>query len=129
MMKEFENNGYFWQKVDTLLMSCTLNIINHKGEHHKKYPDFIYPLDFGYLVSDLNDDSKGIACYIGHEHQFCNSAIVSVDILDGECFVQFLIGCNEQQEEQVLKFLNQSEFQKTVIIRRAKEIPSWAVLD
>ena len=36
---------------------------------------------------------------------------------------------NELGEYKVLKFLNSTDFQKAVIIRRGIEIPSWAVVE
>ena len=36
---------------------------------------------------------------------------------------------NDEQEEEVLKFLNSTDFQKAVVIRRGKEIPSWAIVE
>ena len=36
-MADYENNAYFWLKVDTLFLSSTLTISRHKGETHPNF--------------------------------------------------------------------------------------------
>ena len=40
MMKEFENNAYFWQKVDTLYSSGDFKVTNKEGSNHKDYQKY-----------------------------------------------------------------------------------------
>ena len=56
-MKEFENNAYFWQKVDTLYSSGDFTLTNKKGTPHPTYPSLVYPCDFGY-VRTLNSENE-----------------------------------------------------------------------
>ena len=119
-----ENNAYFWQKLDTLLYSLNFKLVHHKGDKHLKYPTLIYPFNFGYYSDNI---TKGIATYYGDHHNDCNSIIVGVDILSGECVVQLIIGLNKEEEEKLLYFLNQTAFQKTIIVRRSDEIPPWSI--
>ena len=46
---EFENNGYFWQKLDTLYLSSNLVIDKPKGTVHKRFGSLIYPVNYGYF--------------------------------------------------------------------------------
>ena len=39
------------------------------------------------------------------------------------------MGCTEEEQMKVLEFLNQTAFQKTVLIRRGDETPQWAMDD
>ena len=120
-----ENNAYFWQKLDTMIMSGNYQIKYKKNEAHRKYPALVYPLDFGYIVSELGDFKT--ACYKGSNGSDCESIIVSVDILEGSSIVQLCIGLTNEEEASLLDFLNQTEFQKTVLIRRSNVIPLWAI--
>ena len=120
-----ENNAYFWQKLDTMIMSGNYQIKYKKNEAHHKYPALVYPLDFGYIVSELGDFKT--ACYKGSNGSDCESIIVSVDILEGSSIVQLCIGLTDEEEKSLLDFLNQTEFQKTVLIRRSNVIPLWAI--
>ena len=120
-----ENNAYFWQKLDTMIMSGNYQKKYNKNEAHHKYPALVYPLDFGYIVSELGDFKT--ACYKGSNGSDCNSIIVSVDILEGSSVVQLLIGVSEQEQNDLLLFLNQTQFQKTILISRSNVIPTWAM--
>ena len=40
-----------------------------------------------------------------------------------------LVGCSEEEINKILQFLNQTEFQKAILIRRGDDIPSWASSD
>lgn len=54
---------------------------------------------------------------------------ISADILKKDCEVKLLVGCTEQETEKILQFLNQTQFQKAILVRRGKEMPSWATSD
>ena len=59
-MQELENNALFWQKVDTLILSSTIELSNPKGSAHPQYPAMIYPVDYGYLTDTTSADSDSI---------------------------------------------------------------------
>jgi len=39
----------FWQTFDRLILESEIVIDRPKSSAHPRYPDFIYPLDYGYL--------------------------------------------------------------------------------
>ena len=110
-MKEFQNNAYFWQKLDTLCLSGDFVETRAKGEVHPSYPNLIYH------------------AFVGSEGSQAVGVVICADILAKDLEVKVLIGVSEKEEESILDFLNQTDFQKTVIMKRGKEIPSWAVSD
>ena len=124
-MKEFENNAYFWQKLDTMYLSSDLVIDRPKGTSHPLYSNLVYPVDYGYLKDILGDEH--ISCYKGSKHETSvNAMVVCADILNKDIEVKLLVGCTDEEEEDILGFLNQTDFQKSVIIRRGNGIPDWA---
>ena len=121
---EFENNAYFWQKLDTLYLSSDLVIDRPKGTCHPLYSNLVYPVNYGYL-KDPKDDEH-IDCYRGSKNEYSvNTMVVCADILNKDIEVKLLVGCTEQEEKDILGFLNQTDFQKSVIIRRGSAIPDW----
>ena len=127
-MKEFENNAYFWQKVDTLYNFGDLKIVSKKGSAHDKYPALIYPCDFG-IIRTLDSDEISMEVFRGSGRREIDALVICVDILMKRFEVKALLGCSEEEQEAVLRFLNETDFQKTLIVRRGKEIPSWAPLE
>ena len=129
-MSEIENNAYFWQKVDALFLSSGYVITRKKGTVHPNFPNLIYPMDYGHLNDTKTTSDTEVSVYRGSLPDSKVSAlVVSCDILQRELDVKMLIGCNEDDIESVLRFLNQTEYQKTVLIRRGHEIPSWGISD
>ena len=130
MMIEFENNAYFWQKLDTLYLSSGYQIIRKKGEVHPRFQNLIYPVDYGYINDTKSFGKDGVSVYAGSGNRYEISAlVVAADILIKELDVKVLVGCTEEEVDQVLRFLNQTNYQKTVLIRKGNELPSWAETD
>ncbi len=125
-MKEFENNAYFWQKVDTLYNFGDLKIIRKKGTPHEKYPALIYPCDFGYIKTLDSEEQVSMEVYRGAKGRRIDALVICADILMKRFEVKALLGLDEEGQEEVLRFLNQTDFQKSIVVRRGREIPSWA---
>ena len=129
-MSAYENNAFFWQKLDTLYLSSKFVVDRPRNTCHYKYSNLIYPVDYGYLCDTTGSDQAPIDVFKGSEKSnLVQSVVVSADILKKDCEVKLLIGCSEEEELEILEFLNQTEFQKAVLIRRGSEVPYWASND
>lgn len=129
-MKDFENNAFFWQKLDTLLLSSKLEIDRPRNTCHYKYSNLVYPVDYGYLTDTMGSDQAPIDVFKGNEDSnLVQAVMVCADILKKDCEVKLIVGCSSDEEMEILEFLNQSEFQKAVFIRRGSETPVWAQND
>ena len=125
-MSEFENNAYFWQKVDTLFLSSDLKHSRKKGETHPQFKNLVYPVDYGRLV----DVTPEVSVYLGSgSRTLITGLVVAADILQKTLDVKILAGCTEEETDAVLRFLNQTDYQKTVLIRRGSQIPGWGLTD
>ena len=109
-MQQLENNAYFWQKLDTLLLSSSCTIDRPKGSTHYKFTNLVYPVDYGFLSDTFGSDAIAI----------------TADILKKDCIVKLLIGCTEEETMRILEFLDQTEFQKAILVRRGNDTPSWS---
>lgn len=129
-MNMFENNAFFWQKLDTLFFSSKVVIDHPKDSYHKKYANLVYPVDYGYLSDTSVEEEKPMAIFKGSlASNVVSSIVVTADILTKDCSVKLLVGCTPEEEQDILFFLNQTEFQKTILMRRGKEVPDWAQND
>jgi len=127
---ELENNVFFWQKLDTLLLSSEVVIERKKATAHPRYANLIYPVDYGYFSDTVSGDSSEVDLFKGTKKgSAIESIIVAVDILKKDVEVKVLLGCTKDEEMEILRFLNQTDFQKTILIRRGNTIPAWAESD
>ncbi|MBP3891811.1 MAG: Inorganic pyrophosphatase [Solobacterium sp.] len=129
-MSTYENNAYFWQKIDTFFLSGNLKVLRKKGETHPKFSNMIYPVDYGRLVDISGTNPEGVSVYLGsNSRNTITAVIVAADILEKSLDVKLVAGCTEEEENAVLHFLNQTDYQKTVLVRRGNDIPAWSVTD
>ncbi|WP_071440710.1 Inorganic pyrophosphatase [Traorella massiliensis] len=129
-MNAYENNAFFWQKLDTLYLSSQLVIDRPKNTCHYKYSNLVYPVDYGYLSDSTGSDQSPIDVFKGSiKSTKVGAIVVTADILKRDCEAKLLIGCSEEEIQNILVFLNQTEFQKAVLLQRGDEMPDWASAD
>jgi inorganic pyrophosphatase len=108
----------FWQHLDQLVAHCPLVIDRPRGSAHPRYPEVIYPLDYGYLAGTQAMDGGGIDVWRGSEAQPTLDAIIcTVDLLKRDAEIKLVIGCSEDEKQAILRLLNQ-EAMRALLIRR-----------
>lgn len=108
----------FWSTLDKLVTESKIIIDRTKGSSHPKYPNFIYPVDYGYLENTSSMDGGGIDVWKGSNGNHIDSIICTVDLLKKDSEIKILIGCNEDEKYRVLATHNNSEYMKGILIRR-----------
>ena len=109
---------------------CIRDRVKKKGEVHDTFKNLVFPTDYGRLEDLVSHTGNGIPVYMGSGNRNRITAlIVAADILTKELDVKILVGCDEKETEDVLRYLNQTDFQKTVLISRGSDIPSWGITD
>ena len=104
-MKEFENNAYFWQKVDTLYSFGDCKIIHKKGSPHEKYPALIYPCDFGIVKTLDSDEEVSMEVFKGSNGRRIDALVICADILSKRFEVKALLGLNEEEQGRDVFFM------------------------
>lgn len=129
-MKEFENNAYFWQKLDALYLSGDFKVAYKKGSKHPRYASMIFPCDYGHIET-LSSDSNQTSLKVmrGEAANKVSAIVVCANLLEKDMNVIALVGLDDEEQEKVLAFLNQNDWQKTVIFRRGKDVPNWAIME
>ena len=82
MMKEFENNAYFWQKVDTLYSSGDFKVTNKEGSNHKDYPSLTYPCDFGYVKTLDSSNETPLEVFKSKQGKRVDAIALCADIIN-----------------------------------------------
>lgn len=128
-MKELENNAYFWQKLDALFLSGDFKVIYKKGDEYPKIRGLVFPCDYGHIETLTGEGQTSLRVFKGANSNKVQAVVVSANLLDKDASVIAFVGLTDEEEETVLSFLNQNDFQKTIVVRRGKEIPDWAVVE
>jgi len=118
-MKDIMINDSFWTALEEIVSRSEIVIDRPKGSAHPRYPDMIYPLDYGYLSGTTSMDGDGIDVWAGSlpERQV-NAVVCTVDLLKGDSEIKILLGCTEAEMQTVYEVHNDSPYMKGILIRR-----------
>jgi inorganic pyrophosphatase len=112
-------SGEYWSHLDTLIASSQVAIDRPKGSRHPRYPNLIYPLDYGYLEGTTTVDGGGVDVWVGSRAEKSLDAILcSVDLFKKDAEVKLLLGCNEAEKQIILDLVNNSEAMRAMLVLR-----------
>ena len=93
----------FWLALDRLVATSDLVIDRPKGSPHPRYPDFRYPMDYGYLRGTRSPDRDGIDVWIGSLTSTPVTAIiVTADLDKRDAEFKLLLGCTAEETQVAL---------------------------
>lgn len=108
----------FWEHLDTLLAAAPLILDRPRGSHHPRYPDLVYPLDYGYLAGTSSMDSSGIDVWVGSAPEKRLVAVIcTVDLHKSDSEIKLLLGCTPAEQRLLLAFHNDGTQAATLVIR------------
>ena len=114
----------FWQTLDRLVAESRLVIDRPRGTPHPRYPEFIYPLDYGYLDGTRAADGDGIDVWIGSQPDRTLTAIVcTVDLIGRDAEIKLLLGCTGEEAQIILATHNSGPQAATLIERGCDQNP------
>ena len=110
----------FWQVLEELVLRSEIVIDRPKNTAHPRYPDMIYPVDYGYLTDTRSMDGEGIDLYRGSDPAGRLDAILCVaDLHNRDSEIKLLIGCTAAEKQIIERFQNQTDCMKALLIPRA----------
>ena len=108
----------FWNALDQLLASSQVVIDRPKGMPHPRFPDMIYPLDYGYLAGTMSVDGGGLDVWVGTDSvREAKAVICTIDLLKRDVEVKILLGCTETETDAILRFVEASSMGCTLVRR------------
>jgi inorganic pyrophosphatase len=112
------NSGDFWTHLDQLVATSRIVIDRPKGTAHPRYPEVIYPVDYGYLDGTTTVDGGGIDVWRGTTGAARPDAILcTVDLLKRDAEIKILLGCSDEEQQTILDFHN-GETMRALLVRR-----------
>lgn len=109
----------FWTYADELVRTSEIVIDRPGGSRHPRYPDVIYPLDYGYLSDTSAGDGEGIDVWAGSlGGSALTGVIAAIDVVQRDAEIKLLIGCTDDETTLALSTHRQGS-QDAIFIRRA----------
>lgn len=109
----------FWRALDALIANSELRIDRPRGSPHPRFPDTIYPLDYGELVGTRSGDGDPLDVWIGSlPKRRVSAVVVTLDLGKRDSEIQVLVGCTPDEARMILAF-HRSGVQSTLLVERA----------
>lgn len=95
----------YWATLERLVADCPLKLDRPKGSHHSRYPELVYPLDYGYLEGSTSVDGGGIDVWHGTADGSGIAGIVlTVDLHKRDAEIKILLDTSEAEIRTILEF-------------------------
>ncbi len=108
----------FWEYLERLIENSTIKIDRPKGSAHPRFPDLIYPLDYGYLKDTTSTDGGGLDVWVGAQTSAQIEGIIcTIDLNKKDIEIKVLIGCSKSDLKTIIDFHN-SDTMRAILVRR-----------
>jgi inorganic pyrophosphatase len=108
----------FWRAMDDLVAVRPTVIDRAKGTAHPRYPDMIYPLDYGYLDGTAAADGDGIDVWLGSgDVTHAAGIICTLDAVKRDAEIKLLLGCSPDEMQSVIDFFQMNGISSLLVKR------------
>jgi len=91
--------------MQALLAEAQVIVDRPRGRAHPRYPELVYPLDYGYLENTTAGDGDGIDVWIGIPgSRKLTGILCTFDTVKRDAEVKLLAGCSAQDVATILHF-------------------------
>jgi len=112
-----DNN--YWSELDALVKNKGFTIERAKDTAHPKYPDYIYPLDYGFIPNTVSSDGAEIDAWRGTlTNQSVTGIAATYDGIKSDMEVKGLIGCSGNDKKKIQAVHNQGSMSAVIIDRK-----------
>ena len=95
----------FWREIEQLTATNPIVIDRPKGRAHPRYPDYVYPLDYGYLENTTAGDGDGIDVWLGSLYpKMLTGILCTFDTLKRDMEIKILLGCTSRDLQLIQNF-------------------------
>lgn len=116
------NGESFWQGLEQLVADHRLVLDRPRGTPHPRYPDWVYPLDYGYLEGTRSADGEGIDVWVGSQpDRGVTGLVCAVDMAKGDAELKILLGCTADEAQRILAVHNRGASAAILIPRSEGE--------
>ncbi len=100
-------NLQFWSDLEFLVTSSELHIDRPKNSAHPRYPELIYPFDYGELIGTSGGDGQGIDVWLGTlEPKIVTGILATVDVEKRDSETKILLGCSSAEMCEIRDWYN-----------------------
>jgi inorganic pyrophosphatase len=112
------NNEAFFETLEQLIREHGITIDRPKGSAHPRFPDLIYPINYGYINNTQSQDGDGIDVFLGDDESAEVVGIIcTVDTVKRDSEVKVLYKCTEENIQTAVRIMNNGPM-RGILVRR-----------
>ena len=94
----------FWSVLQELVETTDITVDRPAGTAHPAFPEFVYPLDYGYLDGTVGGDGHGVDVWLGGGGHRVTGVFVTADPFKRDAEVKVLLGCGRPELDAISAF-------------------------
>ncbi|SDM25592.1 hypothetical protein [Allokutzneria albata] len=98
----------FFDVADELVRRSGVVVERRKGAAHPRYPEVVYPLDYGHVPATTGGDGAEVDVFVGTAGGGVCGALVTADPGKGDVEVKLLVGCSPAEAAEAERFLRET---------------------
>ena len=106
-----------WAAWERLLRERGVVIDRPRASAHPRYPDMIYPLDYGYIPNTTGSDGAEVDVFIGTSDTGLRAALLTTDARKGDQELKLLWNLTSQEIAIALDFLTRAGLRVKLLLR------------
>lgn len=111
------SNKDFWNELDNFLNTSEIVVERKKNSAHPRFPDFIYPVDYGFVRGTMACDGAELDIWIGTaENKDINGILCTVDPMKKDAEIKIVYACTDQEIKSIYEKMN--EVLKAIYVAR-----------
>jgi inorganic pyrophosphatase len=109
-----------WSAWEALIAANGFTVDRPRGAAHPRWPEIIYPIDYGYVNDTISSDGHGVDVFVGSADNGLVGLLVTTDFRKGDREVKLLFDCTPEEIYLVNGFLNfdRTLMEGTLTLRR-----------
>jgi inorganic pyrophosphatase len=117
-MEDSYNSDIFFQTFEALIEKNGVTIDRPKGSAHPRFPELIYPINYGFINGTHSQDGEGIDIFLGDlDNRHVVGVICTVDSIKNDPEIKVLVACSEKNIPTALMMLTHDPM-RAILVRR-----------
>ncbi len=118
--RELTSARFNWAGWEALVARQGYTIDRPYGTRHPRFPEIIYPIDYGYVNGTLGTDGDEVDLFVGSARTGLVALVLTTDYRRGDREGKLLYHCTPEEVYLVHGFLNydRSLMEGTLVMRR-----------
>jgi inorganic pyrophosphatase len=109
----------FWLRSEVFLAGHDIIIDRPQGSRHPRFPEFVYPLDYGYLKDTLGSDANQVDVWRGSlTGKRLVGVACTVDLMKSDAELKLLVDCTEGEIEIIDSYYRENQFMSGLVLKR-----------